>query len=630
MPSLIDKLAVHGNVLDELSGVDERARSVAVQYLTYGAADKRYMRRAEPGGLIPVLNVQTLFGAVGDGVADATAAIQAALDAVPDEGGVVYFPRATGAYMVDPDTSLLPKSNTILHIEKGAVLRAKAVASSVNAVLHIDDVDNVHVMGGGAIRGDAANHDVATNANNSDTLTTALSGGETSIQINDTTGWGSTSNNLTIVGDDGSYHHSTFTIASGTQLNIASAVPAGFAAAIGNAVYDAAGEGGMCIRIENSTNVTVRDIECYEAWGDGVYITEYERSTDTGSKWIQLINLNCHNNRRQGLSVVGGRYVHVLGGMYHSQQGAQPNSGIDLEPSSTYEVDDVTVEGVFAFGNARDGIRVLGPNTARCRILNNVCNGNGLRGVAVYYDDGHEVRGNQCHDNASQGIYISNTNADADENRVIDNVVTDNGGNGIEVVDQGANELARGTIRGNEIRGNSGNGIQNTGGRNWIISDNKIRDNGDYGINMDGALECVVSGNVVREAGLIGIRLTNGSNANKVDGNQLLENNRFGMAVGGSDRNLITGNLFRSNGRDANNSYDQLNLASNSNDNTITNNVFLAAGSGNEPRYDLNIQTSDCDDNKVGANDWSNGGGQTLNFRDNGTGTDSATVGNYT
>lgn len=72
------------------------------------------------------LNTQSLnvknFGAIGDGIADDTGPIQAALDAVPENGGIVYIPA--GTYLVDQqklrdgstDTygALFPKPNTTM------------------------------------------------------------------------------------------------------------------------------------------------------------------------------------------------------------------------------------------------------------------------------------------------------------------------------------------------------------------------------------------------------------------------------------------------------------------------------------------------------------------------------------
>jgi parallel beta-helix repeat protein len=52
------------------------------------------------------------FGAVGDGVTDDTAAIQAALDAVSGSGGVVVIPPSSSFYKVT--NSLYPKSNTTI------------------------------------------------------------------------------------------------------------------------------------------------------------------------------------------------------------------------------------------------------------------------------------------------------------------------------------------------------------------------------------------------------------------------------------------------------------------------------------------------------------------------------------
>ncbi|MGH7451063.1 MAG: glycosyl hydrolase family 28-related protein, partial [bacterium] len=44
-----------------------------------------------------MLNVKD-FGAKGDGIADDTTAIQAAIDALPNDGGVVFFP--SGIYNI--------------------------------------------------------------------------------------------------------------------------------------------------------------------------------------------------------------------------------------------------------------------------------------------------------------------------------------------------------------------------------------------------------------------------------------------------------------------------------------------------------------------------------------------------
>lgn len=60
----------------------------------------------------PVLDVSNMFGATGNGVSDDTAAIQAALNAVPAGGGGVYLPA--GTYIVNPGVGLAPKDKTTL------------------------------------------------------------------------------------------------------------------------------------------------------------------------------------------------------------------------------------------------------------------------------------------------------------------------------------------------------------------------------------------------------------------------------------------------------------------------------------------------------------------------------------
>ena len=105
------------------------------------------------------------FGAVGDGVAYDTAAIQRAIDA----GGVVWIPR--GVYVTG---TLYLKSNGGLHLEAGAVLKASHFRSDYNAddfcsqnvifaseevtgahLITAVEQENVSLSGDGCIDGDA-------------------------------------------------------------------------------------------------------------------------------------------------------------------------------------------------------------------------------------------------------------------------------------------------------------------------------------------------------------------------------------------------------------------------------------------------------------------------------------------
>jgi len=103
-------------------------------------------RCPEPAATSVTVNVKSK-GAKGDGSASDTAAIQAAIDAVP-EGGTVLIPD--GIYMVStlPRETVRLKSEMILKLAPRAVLKAIPSNEKRVALLRISNASSVTVVGG--------------------------------------------------------------------------------------------------------------------------------------------------------------------------------------------------------------------------------------------------------------------------------------------------------------------------------------------------------------------------------------------------------------------------------------------------------------------------------------------------
>ena len=120
-----------------------------------------------------VLNVKN-YGALGDGVRDDTAAIQAAINALPSTGGTVFIPA--GTYMIDTVKKIQLRSYMLLQLDPGAILKAKTSSVSKASVVYIYNRTQVEVAGGRII-GERDTHKYMTTSTDEWNMGVQIKGG---------------------------------------------------------------------------------------------------------------------------------------------------------------------------------------------------------------------------------------------------------------------------------------------------------------------------------------------------------------------------------------------------------------------------------------------------------------------
>jgi len=213
----------------------------------------------------------TQIGAKGNDTEDDTNAIQNALNKYDS----IYIPD--GIYMIDVEKSLKIKSNQILTMSKGAILKAIPTKSSNYAILLISNANNVKVSGGQII-GDRFSH-----------LGTK---GEWGMGINISDG--SDSIELTNVEISNCWGDGVYLGGSSPVNNIT----------IKNIISDNNRRQGLSIT--NATAVTISNSVFKNTNGTAPEAgIDIEPNSNQKTEDITILNTQCYNNAGSGIDLVG-------------------------------------------------------------------------------------------------------------------------------------------------------------------------------------------------------------------------------------------------------------------------------------------------------------------------------------
>lgn len=104
----------------------------------------------------------------------------------------------------------------------------------------------------------------------------------------------------------------------------------------------------ICIQNE-SAEVTVEGVKLTKANGDGILLVG-QKGPGSSVKDIVIKNNEFDNNRRQGISIVGGERVLIENNEIHHTKGHSPQFGIDIE-STIYKSEDITIRQNYFHDN---------------------------------------------------------------------------------------------------------------------------------------------------------------------------------------------------------------------------------------------------------------------------------------
>ena len=402
------------------------------------------------------------FGAIGDGVTDDTAAIQACFNSAAASKLKVYIP--SGTYMINAHTiqagqakhGLYVPSNSHIIMDNGTTLKAIPNASDLYNVLLIYNVQNVKIENG-TLAGDRATH-VDTGSYNGIGMRIQ---GATDVYIYNVTSKDMYTDGFAIVYDDlnSPYPdcenvHLFNCTADNNYRNGCSVIGCQKGSIIGGRYANSNGtapQDGIDIEPNPDngsgspsqvSNFIVQNVHAYNNTNVGIEV--YGAGT---VQYVDLIGNHCYSNTQSGI-----KYRNATRGSIESNS-CYSNSSQGIDISSVTNVD---VSGNLCSGNTVNGIIVQNPNnetTANFAIDGNIVTGNTESGIFVtgltYEIQNVVISNNNINANGQFGVYLlDTTDVRVDSNIIIGNSqTTDNTSDNIFAQSSDYPNITNNTIR---------------------------------------------------------------------------------------------------------------------------------------------------------------------------------------
>ncbi|WP_407533728.1 hypothetical protein [Elizabethkingia miricola] len=117
------------------------------------------------------------------------------------------------------------------------------------------------------------------------------------------------------------------------------------------------GEWGFGIGIFSSNNISIYSPYIKQTWGDGIYIGQIKNIPSTN---IQVYNAVIDDVRRNGMSITSAKNIDVVNAYISNTNGTSPESGIDIEPDSMYDlISNINIKNLTTYNNKWAGVLLV-------------------------------------------------------------------------------------------------------------------------------------------------------------------------------------------------------------------------------------------------------------------------------